>query len=67
MHKRPHHKLTREQKESLYSVYMRDVTPFSQSYMNFRRTVLYDAMFGCVMVPLRNIWLGIEKDGHIHS
>ena len=38
------------------------------TYREFRRTVRPElAGFGAAMVPWSNMWLGIERDGHVHS
>lgn len=67
---------TRAQREALYKVYMRktgqdgDVWTWRRSlrgYRGFRRTARLDSLMGCVMVPWCGMWLGIERDGHVHS
>jgi hypothetical protein len=38
------------------------------SYRQFRKTVVPElGGWGAAMVPWSNMWLGIEKDGHVHS
>lgn len=37
-------------------------------WRNFRRKVQpYFDKSGCVMIPWKGMWLGIEKDGYTHS
>lgn len=69
-------KITREQRESLYLIWLRG-TPSSltpkyrsngsglQTYLTFRRTVLPGP--DCIMVQWQGMWLGIEPDGYTHS
>lgn len=57
--------LTKAQQQALLRVYRRK--PLGISYLQFRRTAVYSAMLGCVMVPWCGMWLGIEQDGHTHS
>lgn len=62
--------LTKPQQESLWRLFLR-VNPsatmpaWSRAYRRFRRTVHYGDH--CAMVPLWNMWLGIETDGYTHS
>jgi hypothetical protein len=37
----------------------------SNQYRRFRQTVMPGP--GCVMVPWKGMWLGIEPDGYVHS
>lgn len=37
----------------------------NMSYIKFRRTVVQG--YDCAMVHWCSMWLGIEKDGYIHS
>jgi hypothetical protein len=40
----------------------------SQQWRNFRKKVVgYSDGSGCVMIPWRGMWLGVEKDGYTHS
>jgi hypothetical protein len=40
----------------------------SLQWKRFRKTVQpYFDKSGCVMVPWRGMWLGVETDGHVHS
>lgn len=71
--------LTKEQRKALKRVFDRGpiehtvvvgtVTRiYTTTYREFRKTV--QPMFGgdkCVLVHWRNMWLGIEPDGHTHS
>ena len=57
-------KLTKDQRKAVYRVYLRDVT-VAPSYRAFRRNVSPGP--GCVMLPWKNMWLGIEPDGYTHS
>ena len=72
---------TRLQREALKKVWDRDLpSPWGwgpeqeypciahyepRSYLEFRRTV--EPGPGCIMLPWRNMWLGIEPDGYTHS
>ena len=72
---------TRLQREALKKVWDRDLpSPWGwgpeqeypciahyepRSYLEFRRTVVPGS--GCIMLPWRNMWLGIEPDGYTHS
>jgi len=70
------HKWTREQKQALHNIFMRDersvkgptitIRSDPRSYLTFRRTA-YHSHMGCVMVPWSDMWLGIEPDGYTHS
>ena len=75
-------KLTKEQRKALFRIFKRDFpsweTPFyrlapntdtmrvpSIQYRRFRAKVVPGP--GCVMVPWKGMWLGIEPDGYTHS
>ena len=60
--------LTRAQKRALWVLYTRVKNGDSKpdiTYRQFRRTVQYG--YDCLMVPVWNMWIGIEKDGYTHS
>ena len=65
-------KTTREQRKALYNVWLRSrgapfqppANPFAH-YKAFRQTVRSGP--DCIMVPFAGMWLGIEKNGYIHS
>jgi hypothetical protein len=61
--------LTRQQREALFTVYMRTVKeiPPARTYLQFRRTAEYSHLMDCLMVPFCGMWLGIERDGYTHS
>jgi len=74
-------KMNRLQREALFKVFQRDwpraTSPWrptviqnitSIPWRKFRKTVsLYPDGSGCVMVPWKGMWLGIERDGYTHS
>ena len=57
-------KITRAQREALYSVYCRK--PLEVSYREFRRSAAI-AFGDCLMVEWQGMLLGIETDGYVHS
>jgi hypothetical protein len=65
--KTKHCYLTKEQRKRLLEVYNRDRS-VAPSYREFRKNVspLLGGN-GCVMVPWKGMWLGIETDGYCHS
>jgi hypothetical protein len=56
--------ISRDQRKALKRVYDRDHS-VAPSYKSFRKTV-HDGS-GCIMVFWKNMWLGIEPDGYVHS
>jgi hypothetical protein len=67
--------LTRKQRIALKKIWTKDtIGPDNrnmktmQTYRDFRRTAHFMiGGQGCILVPWRNMFLGIETDGHIHS
>lgn len=62
--------LTREQREALKRIYDRGPImhgPYEISYREFRRKVTPEICGPAVLVKWAGMWLGIEKDGYIHS
>jgi hypothetical protein len=74
--------LTKEQRRALKRVYDRcpiyplmtaqefrdDVTAIPITYRQFRRGVQPTfGCDGCVMIQWAGMWLGIERDGYVHS
>jgi hypothetical protein len=68
---------TKEQRRALYSIWRRDNerpaltlhligTKSYGEYLKFRRTAVQSHM-GCMMLPWKGMWLGIEPDGYTHS
>ncbi len=67
---------TKEQRKALYKIWLRDhprahpdglIGPHMYSeYLKFRRTAV-NSHIGCMMLPWKGMWLGIEPDGHTHS
>ena len=62
---------TRKQREAMFEVFRRGRTDFAggsnPAYRAFRRTCQVVYHMGCIMVPWRGMWLGIEPDGYTHS
>jgi len=58
-------KLTKEQKLALYRVWSRSHCLYRPSYLSFRRQAFLGP--GCIMIPWRGMFLGIEPDGYTHS
>ena len=54
--------LTKAQRTALKKVFDRTG---GTNYLAFRRTVVQG--WGCIMVPVFGMFLGIERDGHTHS
>jgi hypothetical protein len=51
-----------------YSLSCGEVRVSSWAYRNLRSKIQpYFDKSGCVMLPWRGMWLGIEKDGYTHS
>ena len=60
-------KVNRAQRLALLRVWLRGDSGFD-SYLQFRRTVQPGPIFtDCIMVRWCGMWLGIEKDGYVHS
>jgi hypothetical protein len=72
--------LTKEQRKALFQLYRRDwpslETPFKNEYGRvssipyrmFRKGVhSYMDKSGCVILPWKGMWIGIETDGYVHS
>ena len=67
---------TKEQRRALYKVWLRDqkqqpvnilIGPHTYGeYLKFRRTA-HQSHMGCIMLPWKGMWLGIEPDGYTHS
>ncbi len=67
---------TKEQRKALYRVWLRDHDADPKTYqigrhaygeyLKFRRTAFQTHM-GCMMLPWKGMWLGIEPDGYTHS
>ena len=55
--------ITRAQRVALHNLYLRD--PHT-TYRAFRRLQYIDG-YGAVMLKYAGMWLGVERDGHIHS
>lgn len=55
---------TKAQRAAIKRVYDRDHS-VAPSYLAFRRTVKRG--YDCLMVEWKGMWLGIEKDGYVHS
>jgi hypothetical protein len=55
--------LTKAQRQSVYRLWLRDEK--KQPYRQFRRRV--QPAYGCVIINLWGMWLGIEPDGYTHS
>jgi len=73
-------KTTKAQRKALFRVFQRDNPEWSlpyargallrsRKYRTFRKTVngYYWDGSGCIMLPWRGMWLGIETDGYTHS
>jgi hypothetical protein len=58
--------ITKEQSKALKRVYDRDRT-VAPSYMKFRRSAIYVHHMKVLMIPWKNMVLGIEPDGYTHS
>ena len=61
-------RLSREQKTALRDIYQRKNWTPPDSYLTFRRSVR--PTIGCdgaVVLPYCNMYLLIERDGHVHS
>lgn len=73
--------MTEEQREALRKIYDRgpvphiDKSPLDGQWVRSKRDATFEefvatsvlAMDGCVMVPWCGMYLGIEKDGYVHS
>ena len=59
-------RLTKAQQIALKRLYDRDWSK-PASYLAFRRTVRFDFIMDCIMVPWCGIQLGIELNGYTHS
>jgi hypothetical protein len=61
-------RLSRKQKTALRDVYQRKNWTPPKSYLAFRRSV--SPTIGCdgaIVLPYCNMYLLIERDGHVHS
>ena len=63
--------MNRAQCQSLKKLYRRlgqmDPPRDEQTYRQFRQSVKWAYIDGCVMVFWCNMWIGIETDGYTHS
>ena len=57
-------KLTKDQSLSLKRIYDRD-RKVAPTFLAFRRRVHPGP--GCVMIPWKTMWIGIEPDGYAHT
>jgi len=61
-------KTTKEQRAAMFALYQRARNcrnPTSATYRQFRRRFVQG--FDCLMINIWGQWLGIERDGYIHS
>lgn len=59
---------TKEQRAAIARLYQRarnSDNPTSATYRQFRRRFVQG--YDCLMINIWGMWLGIEKDGYIHS
>jgi hypothetical protein len=60
----------RAAREAFARLYRREQTnprePFTGSYLQFRRTILYSSM-GCWLTQRQGVTIGIEPDGYTHT